>query len=61
MPSARIELSLETPLQRACREMERRLREAKPCSAKLMLREAPELATNKESALELIYTEFVVR
>src|SRR5260221_679226 len=48
-------------LQRACAELERRLRSGQPCTAEDLFAASPGLASDSESALELIYTEFVAR
>ena len=48
-------------LARACEELERRLRAGQPCGAADLLAEFPDLARDKNAALELIYTEFVLR
>ena len=53
--------TIEQLLQQACAELERSLRAGEACSAKQILESYGDLATNKEAALELIYTEFVVR
>ena len=58
MPS---ELSIEDRLRRACEELERRLREGDSCSARELLDASPDLAERKDVALELVYTEFVIR
>jgi tRNA A-37 threonylcarbamoyl transferase component Bud32 len=48
-------------LQRACAELERRLRGGQPCTAEDLFAVWPALAAAPEPALELVYTEFVVR
>jgi serine/threonine protein kinase len=48
-------------LARACSELERRLDAGEPCSAADLLAEFPALADDRVAALELIYTEFVLR
>src|SRR5262245_4730469 len=48
-------------LQQACAELERRVRAGKSCLAEDLLAIHPNLAASADLALELIYTEFVVR
>jgi len=55
------ELGIEDQLRRACAELERRLRGGDSCSARELLDAFPDLAEHKDVALELIYTEFVIR
>jgi tRNA A-37 threonylcarbamoyl transferase component Bud32 len=45
----------------ACAELERRLRAGQPCAAEDLFAAFPALATEAEAALEVIFTEFVVR
>jgi hypothetical protein len=51
----------EQDLRLAAAELSRRLRAGEPCCAEQMFVRFPELAGHAEAALELIYTEFVVR
>jgi len=51
----------EQQLQQACAELERRLRAGESCSAEEIFGAFPELASDADAALELIYTEFVMR
>lgn len=63
------ELSSDTPLAEeaeavlctACAELDRRLRSGDPCRAEEIFQTWPELAKHTESALEVIYTEFLAR
>lgn len=48
-------------LRQACAELVQRLREGEPCRAEDFFTTQPALTSHEESALELIYTEFVVR
>ncbi|HJZ56081.1 MAG TPA: serine/threonine-protein kinase, partial [Gemmataceae bacterium] len=48
-------------LAAACDALDRRLRGGKPCSAAGLLAAFPALAADKTAALELIYTEYVIR
>ena len=52
---------LEQCVRTACSELSRQLREGQPARAEEFLDQIPELAKNSELALELIYTEYVVR
>lgn len=52
---------LEQCVRTACSELSRRLREGQPARAEEFLAQIPELTKNSELALELIYTEYVVR
>ena len=52
---------LEPILQQASIELERRLRAGTPGGAEEVLADFPELAIRSETALEVIYTEFVIR
>ncbi len=54
-------LGIEDQLREACAELERRLRDGDSCSARDLLGAFPDLAEHKDAALELIYTEFVIR
>jgi WD40 repeat protein/serine/threonine protein kinase len=56
-----IDAAVMPQLEQACEELERRLRAGQPCSAESLLRRFPTLASHRNVALELIYTEFVVR
>src|SRR2546423_1761610 len=48
-------------LRLACTELDRRVRAGEHCPAEQLLAAFPEIASHKDSALELIYTEFVLR
>jgi tRNA A-37 threonylcarbamoyl transferase component Bud32 len=48
-------------LLRACTELRRRLQAGEPCRAEELLAAFPTLANSAEHAIDLIYTEFVVR
>src|SRR5262249_46198137 len=48
-------------LQQACAELERRVRPGEPCCPEDLPAAQPALTAFPEDALELIYTEFVVR
>src|SRR5271154_1009701 len=48
-------------LRQACAELERRLRAGIACSTEDLLANFPAVAAKAEAALELIYTEFVLR
>lgn len=61
VPHHQIELPLQDCLVRACAELERRLRGGQACTAKDMFAAFPELESDSESVLELVYTEFVAR
>jgi WD40 repeat protein/serine/threonine protein kinase len=56
-----VQADLEAQLQKACAELSRRLRAGGTCDAEQLFGEFPSLRDHKDSALELIYTEFVVR
>ena len=60
-PDNLMDQSVEQQLRRACAELDRRLRTGESCRAEEYLASYPQLATDAESALELIYTEFVTR
>ena len=53
--------NLAALLRQACDELERRLRGGQPCAAEDLFAAFPELASDTEAAVELIYTEFVAR
>ncbi|MDA1052347.1 MAG: serine/threonine-protein kinase [Planctomycetota bacterium] len=55
------ELGIDQHLRQACTQLERQLRDGKPCTARQLLDEFPDLTEQQEAVLELIYTEFVVR
>ena len=55
------EAAPELRLRRACAELDRRLRAGEVCRAETLLAEQPDLAAEADAAVELIYTEFVVR
>src|SRR5207237_4924559 len=48
-------------VQRACDELSRKLRAGISCRAEDFLEVEPSLACDSDTALELVYTEFVVR
>lgn len=52
---------LEGQLRQACAELDRRLRDGQDFLVEALLEQFPDLADCAESALELIYTEFVTR
>jgi hypothetical protein len=52
---------LRDQFQQAHAELHRRLQAGEPCSAEQLLAEFPELAADETLALDLIYTEFVLR
>lgn len=52
---------LERQLRQACAELTHRLRAGETCRAEDWLATHPELAAHVESALELVYAEFVLR
>src|SRR5262245_5976766 len=52
---------LEQLLRSACSDLGRRIRAGESCSAEQYLARHPELATHPDLAIELIYTEYVVR
>jgi eukaryotic-like serine/threonine-protein kinase len=56
-----IEPANDADLRQACAELERRLGGVQPCTAEDLFAAFPALASDSESALELIYTEFVAR
>jgi hypothetical protein len=60
-PDPVVDATPEQQLRQACAELERRLRAGQPCCAEELLAAFPALAAHTESALELIYTEFVLR
>jgi WD40 repeat protein len=51
----------DVQLRSACAELERRLRGGEACTAEELLAASPDLASQTDLALELVYTEFVVR
>jgi tetratricopeptide (TPR) repeat protein/tRNA A-37 threonylcarbamoyl transferase component Bud32 len=51
----------ERELRQACAELDRRLRAGENCTAESILAVNAELAQDADAALELIYTEFVIR
>lgn len=53
--------SFEDLVRWSCHELARRLRDEEDCRAEDFFREHPELAERAETAVELIYTEFVIR
>jgi hypothetical protein len=61
MASSAPESELERQVREACAELDRRLRAGEDCAAEKLLVAYPALAAHLDSALELIYTEFVVR
>jgi WD40 repeat protein/tRNA A-37 threonylcarbamoyl transferase component Bud32 len=60
-PNRAADPDLESQLRAACAELERRLRAAAPCRAEDLFAAFPSLAADTDAALELIYTEFVLR
>jgi WD40 repeat protein/tRNA A-37 threonylcarbamoyl transferase component Bud32/Flp pilus assembly protein TadD len=52
---------VKAQLARACAELERRLRSGEESRAEELLAAFPDLAAHTNAALELIYTEFIVR
>lgn len=52
---------LEQELRSACSDLGRRLRAGERCSAEEYLAQHPAIAANPDLAIELIYTEYVVR
>ncbi len=54
-------VSVDEQLRRACHELSRRLRAGQDCRAEQLLAEIPNVHQAREAALELLYTEFVVR
>ncbi len=52
---------LEGQLRQACAELDRRLRDGQDCRAEALLERFPGIASCAESAIELIYTEFITR
>ena len=62
MPSgARPDPVIELDLRQACARLEARLRAGDRCGSEDLLAESPALAACADAALELIYTEFVLR
>jgi serine/threonine-protein kinase len=61
MPSPGPAEDLSQQLRQACAELDRRLRAGEACDAEALLAAQPALAGHTDAALELIYTEFVVR
>jgi hypothetical protein len=61
MPSAESSDDLTRQLRQACADLERRVRAGEPCRAEDVLAACPALAADADAALEVIYTEFVVR
>jgi tetratricopeptide (TPR) repeat protein len=61
MPSSRPTADLAQQLRQACADLERRVRAAEPCRAEDILASYPDLASDGDAALEVIYTEYVVR
>jgi hypothetical protein len=59
--TASLDMATQQQLLAACAELRRRLRAGDPCSAEALLAAYPTLAGRDEAALELIYTEYVVR
>src|SRR5262245_14652592 len=51
----------ENEIRQACAELDRRLRGGEACCAEDFLRSDPDWFGDIEAALELIYTEFVIR
>jgi WD40 repeat protein/serine/threonine protein kinase len=61
MASSTAETVLERQLREACAELGRRIRAGEDCGAERLFADYPEVACHADSALELIYTEFVIR
>jgi hypothetical protein len=61
MPSSGPTDDLSRLLRQVCTDLERRVRAGEPCRAEDILAAFPTLAADADAALELIYTEFVVR
>jgi tRNA A-37 threonylcarbamoyl transferase component Bud32 len=61
LPDKAVSDDLEKRLRRACAELARRLRGGENCHAEDFLAILPSAVSEGESALELIYAEFVVR
>src|SRR4051812_48350203 len=51
---------LQAQMRRACADLERRVRAGERCVSEDLLAAYPALAAHTDSALELIYTEFVL-
>ena len=51
----------EQLLRAACAQLRHDLRNGQTCRSEDLLQQFPELAVHPEAALELVYTEFVVR
>ena len=60
-PDASADALREAQLRQACRELERRLRAGEGGGAEELLAANPAVAEHPESALELVYTEFLLR
>lgn len=60
-PTLQMDSPIRQRLAQACTELERRLRAGEPGSAADVLRDFPDVLADKDSALEVIYTEFLVR
>jgi WD40 repeat protein/serine/threonine protein kinase len=60
-PQSRDEDSPEQQLRQVCAGLERRLRAGETCCAEQLLAAHPELFVDADAALELVYTEFVLR
>jgi tetratricopeptide (TPR) repeat protein/tRNA A-37 threonylcarbamoyl transferase component Bud32 len=61
MASSTADTVVERQLREACAELGRRVRAGEDCGAESFLADYPEVASHADSALELIYTEFVIR
>src|SRR5437870_1256504 len=51
----------EQQLRASCEELERRLRGREPCRAEDFFQTSPELTDDAETALDLIYAEYLTR
>ncbi|MDB5338145.1 MAG: repeat-containing protein, partial [Planctomycetaceae bacterium] len=56
-----INAGIEMRLRQACAELDQGLRAGRDCRAEEFFAAAPELETQADAAIELIYTEFVTR
>src|SRR5262245_29636686 len=61
LPNGPVDTRPEDQLRRACAELDRCLRAGQPCSAEGLLAAYPALAADADTAVELIYAEFVTR
>jgi WD40 repeat protein/serine/threonine protein kinase len=61
VPDGAAEMAPERLLRQACAELDRRLRAGEACRAEDFFRECPALAADADTALELVYAEYVTR